>query len=294
MKTLQKKELWKIVKEPIEFLSLPNNVEQFVMKCIKSKNIKIPKEHTSLFVRIKNLVDSMLRLWKNPKYQKCRPNINESTWGHNILKPIIDFIEYDLESEILIRWDAITKGPIKKYDIFGVCKNESYDLEFILGEISYGPLDETKKHSIKDRIKLSKGAKDSFDSISRTYSKSPNFNPTNLKIYLLHSHGTKLEFLIVDKKFIPMFRMRRLASIEIPFKKDSDLLELIKVLHTFKTEENDENSDGCENYENYESDKDAEEYEGSESSYGYENYESDENNILTFNTPVIQKTKNDV
>ncbi|RIB24350.1 hypothetical protein C2G38_2139286 [Gigaspora rosea] len=46
------------------------------------------------------------------------------------------------------------KGPIKKYDIFGVCKSENYDLELLLGEISYGPLDETYKHSTEDRIKL--------------------------------------------------------------------------------------------------------------------------------------------
>ncbi|CAG8497046.1 17393_t:CDS:2, partial [Dentiscutata erythropus] len=192
----------------------------------------------SLFARIKNLVNSIL--WKNPEYQTCRPHINESTWGHNVLKPIIDFIEYDLETEILIRWDAITsqasldrnndKGPIKKYDIFGVCKDEKYDIELILGEISHGPQDETHIHSIEDRNKLGKGAKDSLDSISRTYSKSPNFNLTNLKIFLLHSHGTKLEFLILDKKYSPMFRMRRLATIEIPFKKESDLLELIKVM----------------------------------------------------------------
>ncbi|CAG8837667.1 33226_t:CDS:2, partial [Racocetra persica] len=127
------------------------------------------------------------------------------------------------------------KGPIKKYDIFGVCKSENYDLELILGEISYGPLDETYKHSTEDRIKLDKGAKDSLDSISRTYSKSPNFNSTNLKIFLLHSHETKLEFLITDKKYSPMFRMRSLASIEIPFKKGSSLLELIKTAHTFRS-----------------------------------------------------------
>ncbi|RIB30799.1 hypothetical protein C2G38_2238064 [Gigaspora rosea] len=102
----------------------------------------MPKKRASLFVRIKNLVDSILRIWKNPEYQTPRPNINESTWGHNVLKPIFDFIDYDLESELLIRWDAVTsqvtlgrngaKGPIKKYDIIGVNKNENYDLELIL------------------------------------------------------------------------------------------------------------------------------------------------------------------
>ncbi|CAG8604112.1 18_t:CDS:2, partial [Gigaspora rosea] len=104
MKELKQAKLWKSVDEPIEFLSMPNGVEQFVIKCIETKknhNIKIPKKNASLFVRIKNLVDSIL--WKNPEYQTPQPNINESTWGHNVLKPIVDFIDYDLESELLIR-----------------------------------------------------------------------------------------------------------------------------------------------------------------------------------------------
>ncbi|CAG8673608.1 7250_t:CDS:2, partial [Dentiscutata heterogama] len=238
--SLKKKKLWKLVKKPIKFLLLPDNVEQFVIK-----------------------------VWKNSEYQTCRPNINESTWGHNVIKPIIDFIEYDLETEILIRWDAITsqasldrngdKGPIKKYDIF----------------------DETLIHSIEDRIKLGKGAKDSLDSILRTYSKSPNFNLTNLKIFLLYSHGTKLEFLIFDKKYSPMFRIRRLAIIEIPFKKGSHLLELIKVVHTFKslieeTVVNIKFFKKAKKYTNYvinDDDKDEED----EDDEGSENYESEDN-----------------
>ncbi|KAF0493516.1 hypothetical protein F8M41_021374 [Gigaspora margarita] len=155
MKELKKAKLWKLVNEPIEFLSSPDDVEQFVIKCIENKNhnIKIPKKHASLFVRIKNLVDSMDAV------------TSQATLGRNS-----------------------AKGPIKKYDIFGVNKNENYDLELILGKISYGPLDETYKHTTEDRIKLGKGAKDSLD-----------------------------------------------TSIEIPFKRGSNLLELIKAAHTFRS-----------------------------------------------------------
>ncbi|CAG8486418.1 7320_t:CDS:2 [Cetraspora pellucida] len=52
------------------------------------------------------------------------------------------------------------KGPIKKYDIFGVYKDEKYDIELLLGEISHRPQDKTHIHSIEDRNKLGKGAKD--------------------------------------------------------------------------------------------------------------------------------------
>ncbi|CAG8604095.1 17_t:CDS:2 [Gigaspora rosea] len=163
--------------------------------------------------------------------------------------------------------------------------------ELILGEISYGPLDETYKHTTEDRIKIGKGAKDSLDSISRKYSKSPNYNSTNLKIFLLHSHGTELEFLIVDKKYSPMFRMRKLASIEIPFKKGSNLLELIKAAHTFRSliEETlvnirlfhkrtkNEDNDGEEESESGDDDETNEENEIGE--------------ILTFNTPILKKRK---
>ncbi|CAG8764628.1 60_t:CDS:2, partial [Racocetra persica] len=55
------------------------------------------------------------------------------------------------------------KGPIKKYDIFGMCKDEKYNIELMLGEISHGPQDETHIHSIENRNKLGKGAKDSLD-----------------------------------------------------------------------------------------------------------------------------------
>ncbi|RIB30794.1 hypothetical protein C2G38_2151777 [Gigaspora rosea] len=71
-------------------------------------------------------------------------------------------------------------------------------------EISYGSLDGTYKHTTEDRIKLGKGAKDLLDSISRTYSKSPNFNLMNLKIFYME----ELEFLIIDKKYSLMFRIR--------------------------------------------------------------------------------------
>lgn len=47
--------------------------------------------------------------------------------------------------------------------------------------------------------------------------------------------GTELEFLIFDKKYSPIFWMRMLASIETPFKRGSNLLELIKVAHTFRS-----------------------------------------------------------
>ncbi|CAG8853477.1 718_t:CDS:2, partial [Gigaspora margarita] len=160
-----------------------------------------------------------------------------------------------LESKILMRWDTVTskasltrngsKGPIKKYDIFGICKSEQYELELILGEISYGPFDETYKHTFEDRIKLNKGAKDSLDSIYRNYSKTSNLNLSVLKIFLIHSY--------VDKKFSPMFRVRRLAKIEAPFKKGSNLLQLIEVVQTFKNDnseiedETSETENNCNN-----------------------------------------------
>ncbi|CAG8680644.1 11286_t:CDS:2 [Dentiscutata heterogama] len=126
----------------------------------------------------------------------------------------------------------------------------------MLGEISHGPLDETLIHSIEDRIKLGKGAKDSLDK-------------------------TKLEFLIFDKKYLPMFRIRRLAIIEIPFKKGSDLLELIKVVHTFKSliEETVVNMKffkKAKKYTNYVINDDNKDEE-SEDDEGSENYESEDN-----------------
>ncbi|CAG8781689.1 21100_t:CDS:2, partial [Gigaspora margarita] len=123
-----------------------------------------------------------LRLWKNPEYQICLLIINESTWGHNVLKPIINFIDYDLEdaitSQVSLERNSV-KGPIKKYDISGVCKSEKYDLELLLSEISHGPLDETYKHSTEDRIQSDKIMEDKyymlFDSLCKYY-KTRSYN----------------------------------------------------------------------------------------------------------------------
>ncbi|CAG8484260.1 16333_t:CDS:2, partial [Racocetra persica] len=49
--------------------------------------------------------------------------------------------------------------------------NEQYKLELILGEISYGPFNETYKHTFEDRIKLNKEAKDSLDKMNCEYDK---------------------------------------------------------------------------------------------------------------------------
>ncbi|CAG8617747.1 19949_t:CDS:2, partial [Racocetra fulgida] len=48
-------------------------------------------------------------------------------------------------------------GPDKRFDIFGIYPNEISNLEILFGEISYGPANETKKHTGDDRIKLGKG-----------------------------------------------------------------------------------------------------------------------------------------
>ncbi|CAG8615197.1 2385_t:CDS:2, partial [Dentiscutata heterogama] len=119
-----------ILFEILDILTLTNNVEQFVINCIenKDKNIKIPKKHASLFVRIKNLINS--------------------------IDAITSQVSLDRNSD---------KGPIKKYDIFSVSKDQKYDIEIMLSEISHGPLDETLIHSIEDRIKLRKEAKNSLD-----------------------------------------------------------------------------------------------------------------------------------
>ncbi|CAG8780062.1 6744_t:CDS:2, partial [Racocetra fulgida] len=56
--------------------------------------------------------------------------------------------------------------PIKKNDIFGIHKNNSYEWEVLLGEVSNGPFintTQTQLHISDDHNKLGKCAKDALD-----------------------------------------------------------------------------------------------------------------------------------
>ncbi|CAG8786405.1 7738_t:CDS:2, partial [Dentiscutata erythropus] len=265
---LKKEKVWDLLDEPIALIQLPDGCEDFVNRCIgaftKDKDIKTPKTNRSFFIGVKNLIMSIVKLWQHPSYQVDVPDINESTWGHKVLQPIVDFIENGKEPDLLVRCKATlerngAQGPDKKFDIFGVYNDKISDMEILLGEISYGPKDETKKHTEGDRTKLSKGSKDSFDSILRNH---PN----------------------------PMFRMRKLITVEIPFRMGSQLIKFIKALYTFRKYVH-ETLDYIKevNVDDNESKPEASENESDDVESDDVESEKEDITIPTFDTPVANK-----
>ncbi|CAG8439936.1 8604_t:CDS:2 [Cetraspora pellucida] len=255
---LEKRNLWDAVNEQIRHIPLEKSLENFILDVRHNPFINIPEyEDKSLFSNTKDLVNSMLGLWKIPEYQMQSFSINESTWEHDALQPIVKFITYDLEDDLFVRWDSITskasqrrngsKGPIKKNDIFVVHKNNHYEYEVLLGEVSNGPFFNTtqvQSHTYDDHNKLGKCGKDSLDDALNCFMKlnNPAGKNLNLKIFkeinafLIHAHGTSLELFILDQKFEPFFRLRRLSNISVPYKQGTigGIIDLVQNLLTFR------------------------------------------------------------
>ncbi|CAG8566468.1 12161_t:CDS:2 [Dentiscutata erythropus] len=252
-KALQGIRLWDNVKETLLPKQLPDGLKKFIKNQFLADNALIPDHDNRLYQNTLILIDSIKRLWRIPSVQSCSTKVNESSWAHYVLQPIVNFIVDFLESDIFIRWDTITskaslernneKGPIKKNDIYGVYEIGGHlDLELMLGEISNGPFNRSSQvqvHIKKDRIKLAKCGKDALDFVINKYAKSHNYDDLvkmqKIKVYLLHAHETVLELFIIDRSIAPLYRMRRLGIVEIPFKNNSvnKLINLIQFLYTF-------------------------------------------------------------
>ncbi|CAG8745065.1 12135_t:CDS:2, partial [Gigaspora rosea] len=252
-KALQEIRLWDNVKETLLLKRLPDGLKKFIIKQVCTGNALIPDDNDCLLYRkTQILIDSIKRLWRIPSVQSCSTKVNESSWAHYVLQPIVNFIVDFKESDICIRWDTITskaslernneKGPIKKNEIYGVYEiGGHFDLELILGEISNGPFNRSSQvqvHIKKDRSKLSKCGKDALNFVINKYAKSHNYDDLvkmqEIKIYLLHAHETVLELFIIDRRIAPLYRMRKLGTVETPFLENSEkkLIKLIQLLYT--------------------------------------------------------------
>ncbi|CAG8604363.1 10171_t:CDS:2 [Dentiscutata erythropus] len=109
--------------------------------------------------------------------------------------------------------------PIKKPDIFGTYSNGRYNWELLYREISNSTFVNTAQvnvHKKLDRIKLEKFAK---------------------------THGiivTVSELFIVDRKYPPLYRLRRLSIVELPIQKNSSSSASIINLLIIKNNEDEE------------------------------------------------------
>ncbi|CAG8480875.1 25630_t:CDS:2, partial [Dentiscutata erythropus] len=136
-----------------------------------------------------------LLLWRIPILQSCSTKFNESSWAHYVLQPIVNFVVDFKESDICIRWDTI---------------------------ISKASLERNNK---KGPVKK--------NNIYGVYESRGHFD---LELMLGEiSNETVLELFIIDRRIVPLYRMRRLGIVEIPFLNNSvnKLIKLIQFLYTF-------------------------------------------------------------
>ncbi|CAG8475758.1 19266_t:CDS:2, partial [Racocetra persica] len=224
--------IWKEINEkiPIKEVKLP--LKEFIKNYINSQETELPKDISTKkqkkFRAIQLLLDHILLLWEAPHY-KAKSSINESTWAHNIIDPICQFLNFNL-LDLRISWDNVMSqatrerndldGPIKKPDIlgkyFGI--NATYDWEMDLLLIQHNSLDDAYRHYT-----------------SKCKNLYEDFHLLNL--FLLQASGTFLEFFIMDKKYQPLYRLRRLEQIELPYQKHSlsveSVINLVSVLITY-------------------------------------------------------------
>ncbi|CAG8839778.1 14782_t:CDS:2, partial [Gigaspora margarita] len=96
---LEKMNLWNTVDKQIQHMPLDKKLIEFILEIQQNPFVNIQEcENQSLFSNTKDL------LWRTPEYRTQSPSINESTWVHDMLNPIIKYITYDLEEDIFIRW----------------------------------------------------------------------------------------------------------------------------------------------------------------------------------------------
>ncbi|KAF0552007.1 hypothetical protein F8M41_022820 [Gigaspora margarita] len=223
---LEKINLWNTVDKQIQHIPLDKKLIKFILEIQQNPFVNIQEcENQSLFSNTKDL------LWRTPEYGTQSPSINESTWEHDMLNPIIKYITYDLEEDIFIRY--ITS----KADISGVHRNGIYEWEVLLSEASNGPFINTmqvQSHVSDDHVKLGKCTKDALDDALNFITSTLNYSTEiqNFKIFkeintfLIHAHGMSLELFILDQKFEPFFQLGSLTKILIPYKAELEHVPL--------------------------------------------------------------------
>lgn len=190
------------------------------------------KKTYSLRKSFKLLIDEIKVIWNNQYYQKRSHLINEATFTHDLLVPILKFIA----PSYFKRWDQAQcfsskeRGVLKYVDIVGSVENNNRLFELFFVEVSHGPFHpHPEDHINEDDHKLSKLGKDALDRnigyVSDDY------------VILFHLRSEYLYVYLMDRKFNPVIRKILIDKIHIPFYNNSPsevLLDFIKNLWKFR------------------------------------------------------------
>lgn len=184
------------------------------------------------FIKInKRLNCEFIPIWNNSFYQKRSDLINEATFTHDILVPIMKFIA----SDFFLRWDQAqslsskNRGVIKFVDTIGNVTSHDRIFEIFFVEVSHGPFHPSPENHIEeDYYKLIKLGKDGLDRNSGYYADN--------KVYLFHLHAEYICTYVLDRKISPFTRKIALDKIPIPFYQNDPyrILEFIKKLYKYQ------------------------------------------------------------
>lgn len=148
-------------KVDLQDTDIPINDNRILKWINKQKN-----DEGSLKGSIKALLKDFDHIWRNNNYQKRSPLINESTFTHDILGPILKFIA----PSYFKRWtqaqslSAKDRGVLKYVDVIGNSENNGHFFENFFVEVSHGLFHtHPEQHIEDDNIKLAKLGKDSLD-----------------------------------------------------------------------------------------------------------------------------------
>ncbi|CAJ0824453.1 619_t:CDS:2 [Entrophospora sp. SA101] len=222
------------VNQGLSIDDLPGGLEEFNREYMnKNERYNIPEkyfesEFFDLFIACRNFVSHFIGIKKIRMYSR-NEEILESTWDNNM-------------SEATRERNDDTNGPWKKPDLHGYIFGKFLNWEICYGEISNGPRKRNTSctdHIKNDHNKLLKFAKDGWDKMINSFKNKPTdiSNFFNIETILIHCHGTIVEIFIVDRKYYPLHRARRLCCIYIPLDDNNEsftetIISLIRIVYS--------------------------------------------------------------
>lgn len=105
IKDLKKRNLWSEFKSVVSPFNMPLSLNKFIINYINDTQKEIPSFTDEIsFKEVAILIDSIKRVWKMPQYQNKSNRINESSYTHDLLIHIMNFLSFGFEKEFWIRW----------------------------------------------------------------------------------------------------------------------------------------------------------------------------------------------
>ncbi|CAJ0631226.1 9328_t:CDS:2 [Entrophospora sp. SA101] len=214
------------VNQGLSIDDLPDGLEEFNREYMnKNERYNIPEkyfesEFFDLFITCRNFVSHFIGIKKIRMYSR-NEEILESTWDNNM-------------SEATRERNDDTNGPWKKPDLHGYIFGKFLNWEICYGEISNGLRKRNTSctdHIKNDHNKLLKFAKDGWDKMINSFKNKPT------DINFFYSLGTIVEIFIVDRKYYPLHRARRLCCIYIPLDDNNEsftetIISLICIIYS--------------------------------------------------------------